>query len=86
MKAINYNILDYFNQVLKLTTDTEGMVDEVAHKPHFAENFLFLILGAVCSVMVSLGTFGAVDNRAPASIESVVTDDSGFDSRIFFYR
>jgi hypothetical protein len=50
--------------------------------PNYSENLLFTLLGALTAVVISLGTFGVVDARTPASLESPPAL-SDFDARIF---
>jgi hypothetical protein len=50
--------------------------------PNALENLLFTLLGALTAVIISLGTFGVVDARAPASIKSP-TASSDFDARVY---
>jgi hypothetical protein len=57
-------------------------MEKEAKKSNFYENMLFGFLGAVSAIVISLGTFGAVDNRAPASIEAPITQ-TDFDPRVF---
>jgi hypothetical protein len=52
-------------------------------KSKLFENVLFAFLGALSATMLSLGTFGAVDNRSPASIEQPPTAQNDFDPRVY---
>jgi hypothetical protein len=51
-------------------------------KSKWFENALFAFLGALSATVLSLGTFGAVDNRGPASIEAPAAQ-SDFDPRVY---
>jgi len=51
-------------------------------RPKIFENALFAFLGALSATVLSLGTFGAVDNRGPASIESP-SAQTDFDARVY---
>ena len=56
-------------------------MEKVQVKSKAAENTLFAFLGAMTALVLSLGVFGAVDNRAPASIEPTV-QETDFDARV----
>ena len=59
-------------------------MEETITPTKIAENTLFTFLGALTAVVLCLGIFGAVDNRAPASIEPTV-QESGFDARVYLF-
>jgi hypothetical protein len=57
-------------------------MENEAKKPKYLENILFAFLGAMSAVVISLGTFGAVDNRGPASLSSI-EQTIDFDARVY---
>jgi hypothetical protein len=57
------------------------MENEVKKSKWF-ENVLFAFLGALSACVLSLGTFGAVDNRGPASVEAPQAQ-TDFDARVY---
>jgi len=46
------------------------------------ENALFMFLGALSATMISLGVFGSIESRTPASI-SPTQIQSDFDARVY---
>jgi hypothetical protein len=57
-------------------------MENEAKKPKYFENILFAFLGAMSAVVICLGTFGAVDNRGPASL-SPIEQTINFDARVY---
>lgn len=51
-------------------------------KPKLFENALFAFMGALTATVISLGTFGAVENRGPASL-SPSEEITDFDARVY---
>ena len=60
-------------------------MEESVKKPAFALKSLFTLLGAACAVVVGLGTFGAIDNRGPASIDPPA-QETDFNPAEFYFR
>ena len=57
-------------------------MESATKSSNYFENLLFTLLGALTAVIMSLGTFGVVDARTPASLESPASP-SDFDARIY---
>jgi hypothetical protein len=60
-------------------------MESVEKKTNYFENALFLLLGALCSTVVSIGIFSTTENRNPSSMTSSITtvSESDFDPRVY---